>query len=135
MRRFRLFTIILLLLGCGCAALQPAQPPPAASAYGPFPEQYRRLVTDYMAPFLLNPESSSYTNWQGPGRGFVTTATGIFYGYRVCTSLDFRNRAGVYTGGRTYLFLISNDRVVLHEGGHPAGTPEADLLARVCNDL
>jgi hypothetical protein len=126
------FALLAAVACCGCTALNQAPATATTINYGPFPERYRTIIAAYMGPFLHDPDSATYQNWRGPNRGFLTTATGIVYGYRVCADLDFRNKLGSYTGSRSYLFLISNDLVVAHEGGHKAGSVEAELLARIC---
>lgn len=128
-------TLLAILICCGCSTLKQSADQTAGISYGAYPEHYRRLIAEYMTPFLHDPDSSLYTNWRGPGRGFLTTGTGIIYGYRVCTDLDFRTKTGLYNGSRPYLFIINNGRIMAHEGGHPAGTAEADLLSRVCKGL
>jgi hypothetical protein len=113
----------------GCAAINQ---PPGTVNYGPYPERYRAIIADYMTPFLHDPASATYQNWRGPAQGFLTTGSGIVYGYRVCADLDFRNKLGAYGGSHNYLFMISNNRVVVHEGGHKAGSVEAEMLSRIC---
>jgi hypothetical protein len=113
----------------GCAIFTP---PPTTVNYGPYPDGYRAIIADYMTPFLHDPASATYQNWRGPAQGFLTTGSGIVYGYRVCAELEFRNKLGFYGGNRNYLFMISNNRVIVHEGGHKQGSVEAEMLSRIC---
>ena len=133
-RFLRLLAVSITLFVCaGCALLRSNNE--SAISYGTYPENYRRLITDYMAPFLHDPDSSIYTNWRGPARGFLTSNSGITYGYRVCTDIDFRTKTGAYNGSRLYLFMISNGRVVQHEGGYLSGSVDTELLSRICKGL
>lgn len=101
--------------------------------YGQFPDRYREIIASYIPPYLLSPDSVIYSNWRGPSRGFISTAGGTMYGYRVCVNINSKNRSGQYLGPRTHLFLILNDQVVTSNGGYKNGTPEAKETQAACN--
>jgi hypothetical protein len=54
-------------------------------------------------------------------------------GYRVCVEVNANKRMGGYTGAKSFIFVINDDKVVYNYGGHRYGTVGAENVMKMCN--
>jgi len=85
------------------------------SGFGTYPDNYQRIVKEYMAGHLKDPESARYTNFRPLAKDLklvdIKTRQAIL-GYSTCVSINAKNSYGGYVGARRYWFLIRNGKVV-----------------------
>lgn len=109
---------LLLLFSLGCAGVQKPTPEQLANAdYGSYPADYKEITTQYISNILIEPYSAVFSNWRGPSKGWYGNYQGSFFGYRVCVSVNAKNRMGGYTGSKLHFVVINNGRVIVHDGG------------------
>jgi len=103
-----LIAAIFLVSGC-------AKPPTTAELnsadYGPKPEVYKEAIKAYYNSKLLDPYSSMFTfteprkGWSGPN---------TVYGWKVCGTVNGKNRMGGYAGAKPFYVLFRNGEIVKH---------------------
>jgi hypothetical protein len=83
-----------------------------AADYGPSPTNYQEAIRTHYAQWLFDPYSAVYT-FGTPGTGWVRpgpTASPV-YGWRVCGTVNAKNRFGGYVGARPFVIVIRHDQV------------------------
>ncbi len=82
--------------------------------YGKYPENYQKILKDYLINNLLNQSDAKIEFVNQPSRLSIEQMGDVYHGYRVCLSINSRNNKNIYTGYKTHLFIIKNDNVLLH---------------------
>jgi len=84
--------------------------------YGPYPSDgYEERIKDHFKGRLIDPTSPIYTftqpvkRWHG---GVVIFGIERGYGWRVCGTVNAKNRFGGYTGAQLFYVLIRHDMIV-----------------------
>jgi hypothetical protein len=86
--------------------------PADASQCGPYPTNYKEIVTRWLNTKLLNPDSARI-DWVDEPKPVDLGQKGEHtYGYLVHLKVNARNRFGVYTGKQNVSALIRNGEVV-----------------------
>jgi len=128
-RMIRTLSLVAALAFTSCATM-PTQEQTNATDYGPFPTDYQEIVKKYMGARLLDPYSAVYSDWTTPTPGYAgDRLTGFEFGYRLCVTINAKNRMGGYVGARPHHFVIRNGSVVKMYGGDEPGSID-DMLAR-----
>ena len=80
--------------------------------YGPYPINYKEIVTKWLATQLIDAESA-HIEWNGePKPANLGTQDKPLYGYLVSFKINARNRFGTYTGMQSHGALIRDGNVV-----------------------
>ena len=83
-----------------------------ASRCGPYPTNYKEIVTKWLQTKLLDP-ASAQIEWEGdPKPADLGTKGEHLYGYLVNFKVNSRNRFGSYTGKQAHGALIRNGEVI-----------------------
>ncbi len=132
----KIISLVLLILLCGCAAMNKPTPEQLANAnYGSYPSDYKDVIQNYFARVLIDPYSAVYSEWRGPAQGYVYDMSGVYFGYRVCVEVNAKNRMGGYTGSAPYFIIINNGHILKSEGGWSYGTIGAEKVNKACQGL
>lgn len=112
-----------------CAASGPTPQEIAAADYGPPPPaEYQQIIKDRFAQTLIDPTSPLYT-FDEPRRSYVLEAPMYgrprMFGWRVCGTVNAKNRMGGYTGKDQFLALFRNGALVHLNTG-------ADMVGEAC---
>tara|TARA_B100001287_G_C22685690_1_gene533429 strand:- start:4284 stop:5039 length:756 start_codon:yes stop_codon:yes gene_type:complete len=83
-------------------------------SYGTYPDDYKSILKDYLMKKLPYPEDARVEFVNKPGRLSINQLGNTYTGYRVCLSINARNKKNVFTGYKTHLFIIENSDVSLH---------------------
>jgi hypothetical protein len=85
---------------------------PDPALYGPYPSNYKEIVTDWLQKQLID-ASSARVEWKGDPKPADLGKQGEhLYGYLVNFTVNARNRFGTYTGKQEHGALIRNGEVV-----------------------
>lgn len=103
-----------------CAAFMGAIPAPMAAAdqqpdvalYGPYPTNYKEIVTNWLQTQLLDPSSARIEWTDEPKPADLGKNGQHLYGYLVHFTVNARNRFGAFTGKQKHGALIRNGEVV-----------------------
>ena len=80
--------------------------------YGPYPTNYKEIVTKWLETQLIDAESA-HIEWNGePKPTNLGTQDKPLYGYLVNFKINARNRFGAYTGMQSHGALIRDGNVV-----------------------
>lgn len=104
----------LICLSCLMVASQARAETEAVdpSRYGPYPTNYKEIVTKWLQTKLLDP-ASAQIEWEGdPKPADLGTKGRHLYGYLVNFKVNSRNRFGSYTGKQAHGALIRNGEVI-----------------------
>ena len=111
----RLLAILAVLFIAGCVQ-RPTAEQIAAADHGAYPEQYETLIKSYYEGILIDPTSPIYT-FEAPQKGYIAASilhdVPTTFGWRVCGTINAKNRMGGYTGRKPFYALIRNGRVVI----------------------
>ena len=83
-------------------------------SYGEYPENYQKILKDFLQQSLINHESAKVEFINKPRKHSITQMGSDYSGYRLCLSINSKNRKSIYTGYKTHLFIIKNSKVNLH---------------------
>jgi len=83
-------------------------------SYGEYPENYQKILKDFLQQNLINHESAKVEFINKPRKHSITQMGSDYSGYRLCLSINSRNNKSIYTGYKTHLFIIKNSEVDLH---------------------
>jgi hypothetical protein len=101
-------------LGMSAALNLPAQTPQPAdmARYGPYPTNYKEIVTKWLQTQLLD-AGSARTEWEGDPKPADLGKKGEhLYGWVVNFKINARNRFGAYTGKQRHGALIRDGEVI-----------------------
>ncbi|MDG2158690.1 MAG: hypothetical protein P8L33_00780 [Gammaproteobacteria bacterium] len=85
-----------------------------ANDYGAYPKDYQKILKDYLQNKLINHEDAKVEFINKPVKKSISQASKIYTGYRLCLSINSKNRKSVYTGFKTHLFVINDSKIILH---------------------
>jgi hypothetical protein len=103
--------ILVLALGADCLTAQNGAAVDV-SRYGPYPANFKEIVTKWLATQLLDPASAKI-EWEGDAKPADLGTNGQhLYGYVVNFKINSRNRFGAYTGKQEHGALIRNGEVI-----------------------
>lgn len=106
-----LWIAALTFLVISCATSPRPTPQQLTSAdYGPPPSSPEKLIHAVVGPRLIDPNSATYTLSE-PKKGTYNMG-GRVYGWRVCGTINSKNRFGGYAGPEPIFALIYNDKVI-----------------------
>ncbi|WP_174483326.1 hypothetical protein [methanotrophic endosymbiont of Bathymodiolus puteoserpentis (Logatchev)] len=124
MIRLIFYTIILATILGGCArhsprpptVYEPTQKERNAADYGPYPSNYKQLITDFFQTRLKDPLSAQYRYVGEPFKWFRRAATPseVIYYYNVKVFVNSKNSYGGYVGEHKYNFYIRDGQIVDH---------------------
>jgi hypothetical protein len=112
------WAIVCVAVITGGCAVTPTPEEIAKADYGPFPENYKQIITDYYYKTLIDPFSAQYEWTDGPTKGWQVPDTGelimnkCYYGYTVHFRVNAKNRMGGYTGWHSGMAIINNGTIV-----------------------
>ena len=132
-----------LAILCAAAALAagcknpPTQEEMAAYKYGPRPENYEKLVRDYLALQLSDPAGTIIEFKAGPRELFQqeTTLRPLQYGWGVCVWINEKNAKGSYEGAYPMVFFIRDGAIVAANGGAKDNVIGWRYARAGCNEL
>ena len=103
---------ICILLMSTAAHVMAENRPPDPSLCGPYPNNYKEIVTNWLKTQLIDAESARI-EWNGdPKPADLGTEGEHLYGYLVNFKVNARNRFGAYTGMQSHGVLIGNGEVI-----------------------
>ena len=107
------FLICASFMGMVAALNLNAETEPADVArYGPYPTNYKEIVTKWLETQLLD-AASARIEWNGdPKPADLGTKDEHLYGYLVNFTVNARNRFGAYTGKQSHGALIRDGEVI-----------------------
>jgi hypothetical protein len=106
------FWFAALLIGGTAAIALPQTPSPDPALYGPYPANYKEIVTQWLQTQLIDP-TSARIEWKGdPKPADLGRKDEHLYGYLITFTVNARNRFGTYTGKQEHGALIRNGEVV-----------------------
>jgi hypothetical protein len=89
---------------------------PDPDRYGPYPTDYKQIVTKWLETQLIDP-STARIEWKGePKPADLGTKGEHIYGYLVSFTVNARNRFGTFTGKQAHGALIRNGEVIRGTG-------------------
>src|SRR5260221_7006436 len=141
MQRIAMF---LAILGVGTAAAltsgcknPPTQSDMAAYEYGPRPENYEKLIRDYLFNKLLDPGNAIVEFKAGPKQLFQqnTALRSLQYGWGVCVWINDKNTRGAYDGPYPVVFFIRDGKIVAVNGGGDDNIIGWRYARTGCNEL
>ena len=104
--------ISAFIAGAALALQTHAETQADTARYGPYPVDYRQIVTKWLDTQLIDAESARI-EWDGdPKPANLGTNDKPLYGYLVSFKVNARNRFGVYTGMQSHGALIRNGQVI-----------------------
>ncbi len=97
-----------------CAFLNLSAQTPAADAerYGPYPANYKDIISKWLSTQLIDPDSARIEWTEEPKAADLGKDGQHLYGYLVHFKIDARNRFNAYTGKQTHGALIRNGEVI-----------------------
>jgi hypothetical protein len=122
MNKILLISLALIISGCSKSLIpMPGSVMPeynsdrvSEESYGEYPENYQKILKDFLQQKLLNHESAKVEFINKPSKHSITQMGTDYSGYRLCLSINSKNNKSIYTGYKTHLFLIKNSEVNLH---------------------
>ena len=121
----------------GCQNPPPTQAEMAAHDYGPRPENYEKLIRDYLAPKLVDPGNAIVEFKAGPGLLYQpdNVLRPRQYGWGVCVWINDKNTKGTYDGPYPMVFFIREGKVVAVNGGSDDNVIGWRYARTGCNEL
>jgi hypothetical protein len=109
----KVFALFLSVLSASAVLSVAAETAPAdVSRYGPYPTNYKEIVTKWLETQLLD-ASSARIEWNGDPKPADLGKNGEhLYGWLVNFKVNARNRFGTYTGKQSHGALIRNGKVI-----------------------
>jgi hypothetical protein len=102
----------LLVAVCAVRNLSAESKPTDTERYGPYPTNYKEIVTKWLETQLIDAESA-HIEWNGELKpANLGTQDKPLYGYLVNFKINARNRFGTYTGMQSHGVLIRNGEVI-----------------------
>lgn len=117
MKRLAVSLALVLLAGCSSQPLTPEQI--AALDYGPRPENFQKLVLDFLRPRLMEPNFALIEFKAGPSPLYQkeTLSRDRQHGWAVCVMVNDRDPRGAYLGFYPMVVYIRGGNVVAADGG------------------
>ena len=141
----RLSRTVLAVLGAGAAAILAAgcqNPPPTQEEmgkydYGPQPEDYQKLIRDYLQPKLTDPANAIVEFKAGPKLLYQedNVLRPRQYGWGVCVFINDKSKSGAYEGPYPMVFFIRDGKIVAVNGGSDDNLIGWRYARTGCNEL
>ncbi|HET9418978.1 MAG TPA: hypothetical protein VFO30_06520 [Chthoniobacterales bacterium] len=109
--KMRVLVVCALLVGGASGALTETRTPDP-EWYGPYPANYKEIVTKWLETQLLDPTSARIEWKDEPKPADLGSKGEHLYGYLVTFTVNARNRFGTYTGKQVHGALIRNGEVI-----------------------
>jgi hypothetical protein len=104
--------ILAFTMGIGLTLQAIAGTQADTALYGPYPTNYKEIVTQWLNKQLIDPDSARI-EWNGEPKPADQGKDGEhLYGYLVNFTVNARNRFGGYTGKQKHAVLIRNGEVI-----------------------
>ena len=141
MQRIAMF---LAILGVGTVAAltggcktPPTQSEMAAYQYGPRPDNYEKIIRDYLFNKLLDPGNAIVEFKAGPKQLFQqeTALRSLQYGWGVCVWINDKNTRGAYDGPYPMVFFIRDGKIAAVNGGADDNIIGWRYARTGCNEL
>ena len=122
MNKILLISLVLIVSGCskGLIPMTDLVMPERNServseeSYGEYPKNYQKILKDFLQQKLINHESAKVEFINKPSKLSLSQLGSDYIGYRLCLSINSKNKKSIYTGYKTHLFIIKNSEVDLH---------------------
>jgi hypothetical protein len=98
---------VVFLSGCATPITQEQM---AQADFGPYPKNYQAIIKRDIAPTLVDPTSPLYTFDKPVKQG--RSGNPPLFGWRVCGTINSKNRMGGYSGPAQYYVMIRNGHVI-----------------------
>ena len=109
-------SLALFVCACCLALIQTPQAGAQTQAdtdrYGPYPTNYKEIVTKWLETQLIDPVSARIEWMDEPKPTDLGTKAEQLHGYLVHFRINARNRFGAYTGKQSHAALIRNGEVI-----------------------
>ena len=127
---------IVATLVAGCKN-PPTQAEMATYNYGPRPDNFEKLIRDYLWPKLLDPGNAIVDFKAGPRELFQqdTTLRPLQYGWGVCVVIKDKNTKGAYDDPYPMVFFIRDGKIVAVNGGSDDNVIGWRYARTGCNEL
>ena len=111
-------TSIALASLAGCQSPPPTREELAAFDYGPRPEDYEKIVRDYLRTRVMEPDFALIEFKAGPKPLYQKESVlrGRQYGWAVCVMINDKDRRGAYEGFYPMLLYLREGKVVAVNG-------------------
>jgi hypothetical protein len=133
---------ILAVLGAAAVFAAGCKNPPtqqemAGYNYGQRPENYEKLIRDYLSPKLRDPAAAVVEFKAGPRELFQqdTALRSLQYGWGVCVWVNEKNDKGTYDGAYPMVFFIRDGKIVAVNGGSEDNVVGWRYARTGCNEL
>jgi len=112
-------TVLAVLLLAACQSAPLTQEQLAALDYGPQPDDYERIVREYLSTRLQEPRFALVEFKAGPKPLYQKEALlqERQYGWAVCVMISDKNQRGAYEGFYPMVIYIRDSKVVAANGG------------------
>jgi len=132
-----------VLCVCAAAAIAggcknpPTQEEMAKYDYGPRPEDYQKMIRDYLSPKLHDPAGAIVEFKAGPRELFQqdTTLRSLQYGWGVCVVVNDKDSKGVSESPYPMVFFIRDGKIVAVNGGSDDNVIGWRYARTGCNEL
>ena len=133
---FTLAIAMAAVLG-GCDTSPPTKEQRESVNYGPKPDDYQRIIRDYLRNRLTDPTAAIIDFKAGPTQLYQKDAAfrDLQFGWAVCTMVNDKNTQGAYTGFDPAVYFIRNGKVVAANGGPGDGPIGTQFARRQCKEL
>ena len=101
----------LLLSGCATSP-RPTQEQVNAADCGPMPVSYKESIKQIIDGRLSDPYSAVYT-FSSPQKSWNRSTGQPIYGWRVCGTVNAKNKFGGYVGATPFYALIRDEEVMI----------------------
>ena len=116
--RFLAATWVALALLAGCQSPLPTREELAVLDYGPRPEDYEKIVRDYLRTRLVEPDFALIEFKAGlkPLYQKETVLRARQYGWAMCVMINDKDRRGAYEGFYPMVLYVRDGKVVAANG-------------------
>ena len=135
-------TAAVLCVGAAAALAGGCKNPPTQEEmgkydYGPRPENYQKLIRDYLAPKLHDPAGAVVEFKAGPRELFQqdTALRSLQYGWGVCVFINEKDSKGVLEAPYPMVFFIRDGKIVAVNGGSDDNVIGWRYARTGCNEL
>ena len=135
--RFLAATWVALALLAGCQSPLPTREELAVLDYGPRPEDYEKIVRDYLRTRLVEPDFALIEFKAGPRPLYQreTVLRARQYGWAVCVMINDKDRRGAYEGVYPMVLYIREGKVVAANGDGLERAAGVRYAQAQCRDL
>lgn len=110
-QKFILIAVMMVL--AACATSKPTHRDLANAEYGPYPNDYEKIIKGYLNRRLIDPQSIKDLNISSPQKSWAPTKGGMKYGYLCFVQYNSKNQLGGYAGLKRKVILINHRQVVM----------------------